>query len=56
MPGVSFLARKRELGYILNKFKEVYYSDVEGGARYFPETFLIPEQFEDYKRIHKVDS
>lgn len=24
--------------------------------KYFPETFMLPEQLEDYKRIHKVHS
>ena len=24
--------------------------------KYFPETYLLPEQLEDYKRIHKVSN
>lgn len=47
------MARKRELGYVLNKYKDLYYDD--SNDRYFPETFLIPEQLDEYKRTHKVD-
>lgn len=53
-PGVSFLARKRELSYVFNKYTRLYYGD--GGMPYFPETFLLPEQLADYKRVHKVAS
>ena len=52
MPGVSFLARKRELGYVLNRYSDTYFE--AGESKYFPETFLIPEQLEEYKRVHKV--
>lgn len=54
VPGVSFLSRKRELSYILNKYGRLYHG--EGGMDYFPETFLLPEQLDDYKRVHKVSS
>lgn len=46
------MSRKRELAYILNKYGRLYHG--EGGMNYFPETFLLPEQLEDYKRTHKV--
>ena len=53
VPGVSFLSRKRELGYVYNKFLETYYPNSD--RKYFPETYLLPEQLEEYKKVHKVD-
>jgi hypothetical protein len=47
------MARKRELSYILNKYQELFYEETD--RKYFPETYLIPEQLEDYKKIHRVD-
>ena len=49
--GVSFLARKREHFFIFNKYKK-YFEDLED--RYFPETFLIPEDYSIYKQVHSV--
>ena len=49
IPGMNFLARKRENFYCINKFKS-YFPNL---TKYFPETFLIPEDLEDYKKAHK---
>lgn len=40
------------MAYILNKFKDFYYES--DSYRFFPETYLIPEQMELYKKTHKV--
>jgi hypothetical protein len=50
---VSFLARKREHFFIINNYKK-YFFDEEGSHKYFPETFLIPEDYARYKRTHSV--
>ena len=49
IPGISFLARKREHFFVLNKYKNLM---MKGQKKYFPETFLIPEDYSDYKRAH----
>ena len=46
------MGRKRELAYVLNKYSRLYYG--EGSMKYFPETYMLPEQLEEYKRVHKV--
>lgn len=50
IPGVNFLARKRENFYLINRFKAYF---MEDRHKYFPETFLIPEDYDDYVETHK---
>jgi hypothetical protein len=49
---MNFLARKRENFYTINKFRSYYNLD----DKFFPETFLIPEDLEDYKEAHYENS
>lgn len=51
IPGIRFLARKREHFFVINKYKELF---MEGESKYFPETFLIPEDYNHYKRVHQA--
>lgn len=45
IPGMKDLAHKKTTGAFLNKFHE-YFPDV---FDFFPQTFLFPEEFEEFK-------
>jgi hypothetical protein len=49
IPGVRLVAQKREHFFIINKYKNLF---MPNSDKYFPETFLIPEDYQTYKKIH----
>jgi tubulin polyglutamylase TTLL11 len=49
IPGIRFLSRKREHFFILNKYRDLMMQDCN---KYFPETYLIPEDYSEYKKVH----
>lgn len=48
IPGIAYLAGKKEHNRIFNLFKQYYMEE----DRCFPLTFLIPEEYEQYARHH----
>jgi hypothetical protein len=48
IPGIGFLALKREHFYILNRYRKSYFDK----PKYFPHTFLVPEDFSSYEEYH----
>jgi hypothetical protein len=49
MPGMAELAHKKTSGYYLNKFREYFPDEFD----FFPRTFLIPEQYEEFEEFFK---
>lgn len=47
------MARKREHFFIINNYRRYFFESHEM-HKYFPETFLIPEDYAVYKKTHHV--
>lgn len=52
MPGMTLLAHKNENFRILNQYLRFY----PVGQRFYPETFILPDDHEKYVKTHKVSS
>lgn len=52
IPGMQELAHKKETGYFLNKFREYFPEEFD----FFPRTFLIPEELEEFEVFFKENS
>jgi Tubulin-tyrosine ligase family len=57
LPGMDYIARKRENFWWINLYKKInsykFFDEVED--LYFPKTFLIPDDFNDYVNTHSLN-
>ena len=49
LPGMKELCKKKSTGFVLNKFYEYFPNDF----KFFPRTFLYPEDFDKFKKLFK---
>lgn len=49
IPGMPDLCHKKTMGYYLNKFREYFPEEYD----FFPRTFLIPEELEEFTEFSK---